>query len=149
MTDAQGLEEAYGSLNNSVVHNGVMYIAGTHTLDDWRTNMHIPFNLQDTARFKQAENLFKLYRPHTVVGHSLGGAIAKTLSDRYYSAQHGRARYYGAPFFLTTKLRPWETSYRHYGDPVSVFGPTTGTQSTVHVGFNPHEYASRSSQVGH
>ena len=52
----------------------------------------------------------KASKPSTVVGHSLGGAVALKMQTRTY----------GAPVFDPLGMHPGDR-YRSYGDPVSIF----------------------------
>jgi len=135
-----------------------MYISGTHKHDEessWKSKFgdyiadaRIPLSghyspagdslgLTTTPRYQQALQMYLLYHPKNVVGHSLGSAIAKRISDDYMTGVGGEARYYGAPFSPFTKFRKHETSFRHFGDPVSALD-YNATQ-TLYKG-NPHSF---------
>ena len=71
----------------------------------------------------------------TIVGHSLGGAVAARLAEENPSLQ---ARLYGAPrVSWSSNANDRIRSMRHYGDPVSLLD--RGAGSSVYGG-NPHSY---------
>lgn len=123
-----------------------LYISGTHPnphnlTSDYVTDITIPLRaLRHTWRFKQAAAALRAHPAvDTLVGHSLGGAIAQELST---VASVKRARVYGAP---TLFGRPKVMYYRHPGDPVSFsnrVGQLLGrpSRNTVKMG-NPHSYS--------
>lgn len=143
-TDVQGLDMAYAHYDNVVVSGQTMYISGTHPnasnrTSDYMTDLAIPLHLLATThRYKQAAYHLSLHpEVKTLVGHSLGGAIAQELA----AANGMHARVYGAP---TLFGRDGVEYYRHTGDPVSVtnwvgalFGHSP--HSTARLG-NPHSF---------
>lgn len=138
MSDQEGLRRAYADVNG-VHHEGdTLYIAGsrgTFLLSrDWRNNLRIPLGMVDTTpRYKTAVSFLQLY-PHTqrLVGHSLGGSVAKNLA-RSAGLQY---EIYSAPAVTWTDD---PHSHRHYGDPVSMLD--RGARDTLHFG-SPHSYRS-------
>jgi hypothetical protein len=170
--DVIGLEKAYDNVNN--VHydhkTDTLFVAGTHQWlngvpilqdifnssshdindNDVLSDLAVPNGLENTKRYRSAETIFKLYRPTRLVGHSLGAAITKTISDQYFSgAPNEHSTYYGAPFWISTKLHPWEESYRHRGDPISVFGANIEHQhNTESDGLNPHSFTGHHGTAG-
>jgi pimeloyl-ACP methyl ester carboxylesterase len=119
-----------------------MYISGTHSLADVATDLTIPLHLlTSTDRYLSAEYLLEIHpEVTTVVGHSLGAAIAQELSRRP-SILEGRA--YGSP---TIYGAPKMEYYRSSGDPVSMFNLAGDRSSAFHsrVYFgNPHSYSGR------
>jgi hypothetical protein len=145
--DEDGLSQAYAASNNLHVSGTTLYVSGTHPnsnnrVSDYFTDLEIPVPglLRSTWRYNQARRfLVKHPEVDTIVGHSLGGAIAQELS---VSDQVRRVRVYGAP---TLFGRDKVTYYRHPGDPVSIsnrVGEFFGRRSrnTAKVG-NPHSYA--------
>lgn len=128
------------------VSGNTLYISGTHPnphnrTSDYVTDVSIPLRaLRHTWRFEQAATALRTHPSvDTLVGHSLGGAIAQELSTH---ASIKRARVYGAP---TLFGRPKVVYYRHPGDPVSVsnrIGQLFGraSRNTPSLG-NPHSYS--------
>jgi hypothetical protein len=88
--------------------------------------------LEFTPRYRQAEQLYKLYKPNLVVGHSLAGAISQKLNEKYGVDY----RSYSGPFFGFGQEK--YEHRRHILDPVSVFD----RQARVIGGVmdNPHTY---------
>ena len=131
----EGLNKAYNNINNHFYdsENKVLYIAGTKSFDDVMTDMTIPLNmLEFTPRYTQAEQLYKLYEPNVIVGHSLSGLIAKKLNDKYGVAY----RSYGAPI-IGFGDKQYERR-RHIGDPISIFDKKARIIGGVMD--NPHSY---------
>ena len=74
--------------------------------------------------------------PHIkqVVGHSLGGAVAAALAERFPELE---ARVYGAPLLRSsTSVRV--QSFRHQYDPISMLD--RGATVSKAPGRNPHTY---------
>lgn len=109
-------------------------MSGTHTLRDVWDDLKIPFHqVHHAERYHQA--LAKLSPGiRTVVGHSLGGAVAARLTEDHPNIQ---ARVYGAPLARWTK-NPRVQDYRHDWDPVSMLDRSATT--TPAKGWNPHSY---------
>jgi len=86
----EGLDYAYASVDNIYIHHNTMFIAGTNPrtvgsyLKDVMTDITIPLHmLSYTPRYKYAEYILEQNPQITsVVGHSLGGAIAQTLVEQ-------------------------------------------------------------------
>ena len=92
ISDADGLDKAYKSPNSTFTVGDTLYIAGTKGNfigGDWLQNYRyigLPFvtgdrvHVRDTERYKQGHSI-KRQHPEvkTVVGHSLGGAVALEL----------------------------------------------------------------------
>lgn len=125
------------------VHNNTLFIAGTNPRTmmqytrDILTDMTIPVHmLRYTPRFQTAEHALHMYpQVTTIVGHSLGGAIADVLvSDN----ERLQGRVYGAPILYA---HPRIRLFRHAGDPVSVSSRISGAseRNSVYIG-NPHSY---------
>ncbi len=108
ITDAEGLDRAYDSSGSIFASGEVGYIAGTKGgfLDnDWLQNykrIGFPFitgnkvHVEQTDRYKQARVFFAKHpEGKTLVGHSLGGAVAlelkkdnPDLTGRIYGTPH-------------------------------------------------------------
>jgi len=98
------------------------------------TDLTIPLNvLSLTPRYKQAEQLIKLYNPKTLVGHSLAGRI---FNDIGKINKLLNVRTYGAPIISA----PWSSSTNrqsHYGDPIALFDLGARREGLM---TNPHSY---------
>ena len=111
LKDSKGLEKAYKDVNNVYFNDGVLYVSGTHLnkIDDIVADMNIPSQtLSNTKRYEQLEQLIDLYKPNTLVGHSLGGSLVLEFQRRN---PYVEVRTYGAPVFtvrgiVTGKLWP-------------------------------------------
>lgn len=125
--------KAYASPDSIYVTGNKMYIAGSHTLEDWVDDVGLPFGAESTTRYHQA---LKRWTPNikTVIGHSLGGAIAAAMTEGNANI---KARTYAAPLFRISD-NPRVESYRHYLDPVSMFD--RHAHMTLPTSFNPHSY---------
>ena len=114
-------------------------VAGTHNVSDIGTDFQLMRGkLNDTKRFKQAEDTFTLakqkYQPKETVayGTSLGGAIASGLdADRVVSLNKANA--------IGAKTGKREVAIRTHGDIVSVFGANATHMNTIGGGdlYNP------------
>tara|TARA_R110000851_G_scaffold101440_3_gene217611 strand:- start:459 stop:1109 length:651 start_codon:yes stop_codon:yes gene_type:complete len=114
-------------------------VAGTHNVSDIGTDFQLMRGkLNDTKRFKQAEDTFTLakqkYQPKETVayGTSLGGAIASQLdADRIVSLNKANA--------IGAKTGKREVAIRTHGDIVSVFGANAKHMNTIGGGdlYNP------------
>lgn len=138
ITDTDGLDAAYADINNVIVHNKTIFISGTHELGDIAADVTIPFRqLERTHRYAQAESLLALHpEVDTIVGHSLGAAIATRLAEQYPRRIRG-GRMYGSP---TIGQHPNFVYYRHHGDPVSVSNRLGQSASSSFFLGNPHSY---------
>ena len=112
-----------------------MYISGTHEPIDVLDDTLIPFRAVHLSnRYSQAQDALA---PgiKTLVGHSLGAAVAARLAEQNPRLQ---ARLYGAPrISWSSNANNRIQSWRHFGDPISLFD--RGASSTVRLG-NPHSY---------
>jgi len=117
---------AYNPFNNKVI----TVVNGTNPLspsDLWTDLRLASGNLKGSDRYREAESVYlkakkKYEAPVTIVGHSLGGAIATNMvlpSDR--------AIVYGAANSPFTKKKENLYSYRTSGDPFSAFDATART----------------------
>lgn len=155
MTDAEGLDQAYAQESGVYRHGSVLYVAGTKNLRDVFDDLKIPFKM--TGRAARFQNAARLYNSHihTVVGHSLGGAVALELQHAHPELV---TRTYGAPVFelpgfgrarsrtppprrreAVEDTPPQSVRYRHPFDPIAAldFGAQTVPQSPL---ANPHRY---------
>ena len=101
-----------------------MYIDGTKSCDDVLDDLRIPLNdVAGTQRYRDAVPLM-----HGVVGRSLGGSVA--LSSAKTSGV--KSVTYGAPVI---GLNPYDSQgmyrHRHVGDPVALFGFSSGYFFTI------------------
>ena len=84
ITDDQGLERAYAD-RNYYIHGDTMYIAGSHTLQDWYddvTKIPVWGDLKNSTRYKAAHDaLMENPQVKTVIGHSLGASVALELQE--------------------------------------------------------------------
>tara|TARA_R110002110_G_scaffold2708_4_gene12924 strand:+ start:2188 stop:2838 length:651 start_codon:yes stop_codon:yes gene_type:complete len=114
-------------------------ITGTHNVSDIGTDFQLMRGrLNDTKRFKQAEDTFTLakqkYQPKETVayGTSLGGGIAAQLdADRIVTLNKANA--------IGAKTGKREVAIRTHGDIVSVFGANAKHMNTIGGGdlYNP------------
>ena len=140
--DEYGLRESYESPDGIAVHGDTMYIAGTRldrvsglrdVLDDFTL---IPTRqASSTQRYQQALTALKKRKGvKYLVGHSLGGAAAAALTERFPELQ---ARVYGAPL-LRSSGSVRVKSFRHQYDPISALD--RGASVSKAPGFNPHSF---------
>ena len=120
-----------------------MYISGTHldrlsglrdVLDDVT---FLPLREAYSAqRYQQALAALKASngRVEDLVGHSLGGAMAAALTERFPELE---ARVYGAPL-LRSSASVRVTSFRHQYDPISMLD--RGATVSTAPGWNAHSY---------
>lgn len=105
-------------------------------LSDLADDLMLPFGMvgggaAHTNKYEQVIAILDAHRNvDTLLGHSLGGAVVRQITKERPWMQH---RVYGTPGFMSNDL----DSYRHTGDPVSVFD--TGGTTTVRWG-NPHSF---------
>ena len=76
-------------------------------------------------RYQMAQQATRATKPDTVVGHSLGGAVALQMQEEDPRLQ---ARTYGAPVFDPLGTNPGERSRSRF-DPISIFD--RGATSTL------------------
>merc|ERR1711966_246289 len=87
ITDEEGLKRAYDTKDGLYQHYNKLFIAGTKNFpQDHIDDLKLPFDdtLNKTHRGRTAD---AYYRSHhevdTVIGHSLGGAVALPLENKY------------------------------------------------------------------
>ena len=87
ITDEKGLEMAYKSKDGLYQHNNKLFIAGTKDFpQDHFDDLKLPFDntLKLTKRGRDADNYVKSHHEvDTVIGHSLGGAVALSIEKKY------------------------------------------------------------------
>ena len=86
ISDEEGLKRAYETKDGLYQHYNKLFIAGTKDPIDFIDDLKLPFDdtLNKTTRGRTAD---AYYRSHheidTVIGHSLGGAVALSLQNAY------------------------------------------------------------------
>ena len=128
---SDGLSKAYSTPNGLYRDGNVLYIAGTKSVGDVVDDLRIPLNdTVHTQRFRDAVPL--MHGVNIVVGHSLGGAVALSLSQHF--PVHPIT--YAAPVI---DLNPFDSSgsdrFRHIGDPVAFLdlAATTSLPTSANV----------------
>ena len=136
ITDKEGLHKAYAATDKLYSHGETLYIAGTSSMRDVWGDLNISFHLTSKSdRYQHASKfLEENKRINHLMGHSLGGSVALELQDNM-ADRNLKTNTYGAPVLSFT---PAENRYRNRGDPVSMLD--FGSQSSLHVGLNPHTY---------
>ena len=141
--DEYGLREAYDEEDAIAVHGDTMYISGTRldrlsgardVLDDVT---FLPLRkAYNTQRYQQALAALKKSKGRVkyLVGHSLGGAVAAALTERFPELE---ARVYGAPL-LRSSDSVRVHSFRHQYDPISILD--RGAVVNRAPGWNAHTY---------
>ena len=87
LTDDEGLRLAYETKDGLYQHYKELFIAGTNDCpQDHKDDLKLPFG--DTLiKTKRGRDADAYYRSHheidTVIGHSLGGAVALSLEEQY------------------------------------------------------------------
>jgi len=124
-----------------------MYIAGSHTKQDWYDDFtKIPAwgDLHDAVRYQKArEALLDNPQVKTVIGHSLGGSVALELQKNYKHIT--KSRTYGAPVFdILGKESNNVDRYRNWMDPVSVLDRSAKKS----IKWNPFETSSLTHDFG-
>ena len=139
--DEVGLQKAYENPAGIAYDSSTksLLIKGTTSAQDVWDDLKIPFRMTDQSdRYKQAEKVYlqlvQQGQPvDTVIGHSLGGAVALELAKNYGL----RSRTYGAPVL---DLNPFQKTerFRYMLDPVSILDRGANTSWSLHM--NPHSY---------
>ena len=86
ISDEEGLKRAYETRGGLYQHYNKLFTPGTKGPIDFVDDLKLPFDdtLNNTTRGKTAD---AYYRSHhgidTVIGHSLGGAVALSLENKY------------------------------------------------------------------
>ena len=106
ITDEEGLTITYETTYGLYQHYNKLFIAGTKDFPrDHIDDLKLPFDdtLNKTKRGRDAD---AYYRPHheidTVIGHSLGGAVAPSLEKQYKKEGNNpygiiKSKTFGAP----------------------------------------------------
>ena len=128
---SNGNQQFYYNKSNGKLLNT---IAGTHSIKDIGTDIWLAGGkLQNTSRFKEAERRLNSakakYKPKetNVIGHSLGGSIAQTLSSKADNTTSLDSGY-------TIGQKTRGNSYRTQGDAVSLLGANAKHQKTIQHG---------------
>ena len=141
--DEYGIREANDEMDGIAVHGGHMFMSGTRldrlaglrdVLDDVT---FVPLReAYNTQRYQQALAALKKSkgRVRFLVGHSLGGAVAAALTERFPELQ---ARVYGASL-LRSSDSVRVHSFRHQYDPISSLD--RGAKVSKAPGWNAHSY---------
>ncbi len=131
ITDAEGLSRAYEQ-GDAYTHGKTLYVAGSHTARDWMDDVtRIPFwrplfgGSKAIRRYQMAQQAARETKPETVVGHSLGGAVALQMQKE---SPELKTRTYGAPVLDPLGQSAGER-YRSRFDPVSILD--RGATSTL------------------
>jgi hypothetical protein len=137
ISDEKGLTLAYEAKNGLYQHHNKLFIAGTRDLQDAWDDLKIPFG--KTMDGVRADNANAYYLANqssidTVIGHSLGGAIALNLKQKYgkkgdlAGAPYGiiQSKTFGSPT-IGSIFEGTNDRIRYLGDPISMldFGATT------------------------
>ena len=136
ISDEEGLKLAYDAKNGLYQHYNKLFIAGTRDFPgDHIDDLKLPFDdtLNKTKRGRDAD---AYYRSHhevdTVIGHSLGGAVALSLENQYKKQGNNpygiiQSKTFGSPTVSTIFSGTSPNRIRWAGDPISAFdfGSTT------------------------
>jgi len=112
----KGVDQLYYPDSNTMV------ISGSHNINDAITDLTIPLNmLQQTKRYEEADNMYQKYKPSTIIAHSLGGAIALDIQQRYNDKKTD-FQVYNVPTIRQKNFFPSNVhDYSRHGDIISVF----------------------------
>ena len=128
ISDEEGLKRAYDTQDGLYQHYNKLFIAGTKDPIDMVDDLKLPFNdtLNKTKRGRDAD---AYYRSHheldTVIGHSLGGAVALSLENQYKKEGNNpygivQSKTFGSPTVSTNALGEKNPNrIRYFGDPIS------------------------------
>ena len=136
ITDEEGLKRAYETNDGLYQHYNKLFIAGTKDFpQDHIDDLKLPFDdtLNKTKRGRDAD---AYYRSHheidTVIGHSLGGAVALSLEKQYKKQGNNpygivQSKTFGAPVISGNFTNTNPNRIRYFGDPISAldFNATT------------------------
>ena len=136
ISDEEGLKRAYDTKDGLYQHYNKLFIAGTRDPIDFVDDLKLPFNdtLNMTTRGRTAD---KYYRSRgseidTVIGHSLGGAVALSLEKQYKKEGNNpygiiQSKTFGSPTVSANFTNNNPNRIRYFGDPISAldFGSTT------------------------
>ena len=121
---SDGLSRAYASPKGLYRDGNILYIAGTRTFADVLDDLRIPLN--DTVHSQRYRDALPMMNGGSVVvGHSLGGAVALSLSQQFQV----HPITYAAPVFDLNPFNPQgQDRYRTFGDPVAFLDLAANTQ---------------------
>ena len=136
ISDEEGLKRAYDTQDGLYQHFNKLFIAGTKDPIDFADDLKLPFDdtLNMTTRGRTAD---KYYRSRgseidTVIGHSLGGAVALSLEKQYKKEGNNpygiiQSKTFGSPTVSANFTNNNPNRIRYFGDPISAldFGSTT------------------------
>ena len=135
ISDEEGLKRAYDTKDGLYQHYNKLFISGTKDPIDFVDDLKLPFDdtLNMTTRGRTAD---KYYRSHheidTVIGHSLGGAVALSLEKQYKKEGNNpygiiQSKTFGSPTVSANFTNNNPNRIRYFGDPISAldFGSTT------------------------
>jgi len=161
MTDSEGIRKAYQHGDYHVFGDS-LYIAGSWTAKDWYDDFtKIPFwgDTRNATRYIEAEKALKANpQIKTVVGHSLGGAVALELQKQH---PYLKSRTYGSPTFdpfgvdnaergagyYSSKSEDKVQRFRSAGDPFSFFDASAQTSIDL-TPFNSYSLTHDYSKLG-
>ena len=151
--DSTLIDLAYASPQNFHVHGNTLAVAGTQinpdnptgisgTISDIASDLFlVPTN--ETEHMQRYRTITREIHDNpeidTILGHSLGSSVAhQWVSD--HPDWHGRVRLYNSPEISWTHSDPRVSSYRYYGDGISLLD-RAADDSWGGLG-NPHRYSS-------
>uniref|UniRef100_UPI0040496D7C lipase family protein n=1 Tax=Flavobacterium sp. TaxID=239 RepID=UPI0040496D7C len=136
ITDEEGLKRAYDTKDGLYQHYNKLFIAGTRDFPgDHIDDLKLP--LDDTLnKTKRGRDADAYYRSHheidTIVGHSLGGAVALSLEKQYKKEGNDpygiiQSKTFGSPAVSANFSGTNPNRIRYFGDPISAldFNATT------------------------
>ena len=131
---SEGLSRAYSSPQGLYRDGNILYIAGTRSFADVMDDMRIPLNdTVHTQRYRDAVPMMN--GVDVVVGHSLGGAVALSLSQQF----RVHPITYAAPVFDLNPFNPQgQDRYRNAGDPVAFLD--LAARTSLPSSLNVHSY---------
>ena len=135
ISDEEGLKRAYDTQDGLYQHFNKLFISGTKdpidVVDD------LKFQFDDTLnKTKRGRDTDAYYRSHheidTVIGHSLGGAVALALEQQYKKEDGNpygivQSKTFGSPTVSANVTNKNPNRIKYFGDPISAldFGSTT------------------------
>ena len=131
---SDGLSVAYSRPNGLFRDGNVLYIAGTKSIGDVVDDLRMPLN--DTVHSQRYRDAVPMMQGvDIVVGHSLGGAVALSLSQHF--TVHPIT--YAAPIIDLNPFNPQgHNRYRNAGDPVAFLD--LAAQTSLPSSLNLHSH---------
>ena len=128
ITDEEGLKRAYDTQDGLYQHCNKLFIAGTKNFPgDHIDDLKLP--LDDTLnKTKRGRDADAYYRSHhevdTVIGHSLGGAVALSLEKQYKKEGNNpygiiQSKTFGSPTVSANLSGTNPNRIKYFGDPIS------------------------------